>query len=513
MTNDFNLWDDPWIRVLRLDGARAELSMRATLLNAHTVRALHDPSPLTVAGIHRLLTAIVQAIAAPESLGEIAAVLADRRFDPISIDTFGTQFRHRFGLFNPTAPFMQTADAPATPGKAAKTVAYLLTEVPSGTNRAHFHHVTDDAHRLCPACCARALVVVPAFASAGGSGHKPSINGQPPMYLLPVGPTLFHSLARSLTVEAYQPPQADPLRSTAAVWSGAVNIPKAQEQHDVGYLESLTFPARRIRLYPQVYAGCCSQCGAVSDVAVATMVYDMGLSRPKRSALWRDPFIAFAISGKEHKLASIKPRAGRALWREYGTLLLSQGTDVQPLIVAQTRVMIDNGYLPPDAFMHFRCIGLRTDQAKSIEWFDETLDVPPTLLRDPAGAQVVRQALERAEVLQRDISRDFTKVFQPHHDREWFTTLRRRMEGQYWMELAAPFRALVQATSVPLDYDALDRTWATQVLQVGRAVAHSTLAHVGDGVDLLVRRVQAEHQIGSRLRTYRKEWVRDGRTT
>lgn len=506
MTNDFNLWNDPWIRVLRSDGGREELSIHATLLRAHELRALHDPSPLTGVGIHRLLTAILQSIYMPESLGEIAAVLNAGCFDPTLINEFGTQFSRRFGLFDLTAPFMQTADAPVKPGKEAKTVAYLLTEVPAGTNRAHFHHVTDDAHRLCPACCARALVVMPAFASSGGAGIKPSINGVPPIYLLPVGATLMHSLARSLTTIDYQPAVADPFRSTEAAWSGAVVIPKAQEVMEVGYLESLTFPARRVRLYPQPYQGRCTQCGAVSGVAVSEMLYQMGLSRPKERELWRDPFAAFRLSGKE-KLLSVKPQEGHALWREYGTLLLNDAT-LRPAILAQTSDMIDGEYIDSTSLLHFRCVGLRTDgKAKSFEWFDETLDVPPALLHNAAGAQVVRQALERADALDQSISGIFAAMFRPHKEREWFKTLRERMRATYWAQLATPFRALVSDTGERFDYDALDRRWGKDVLQVGEKVAYETLQQVGDGADLLMRRVRAEHRIAGVLGKHRKEWL------
>lgn len=504
MTVSFNLWDDPWIRVLRPDGGREELGIYATLLRAHELRALHDPSPLTVAGIHRLLTAILQSIYAPESLGEIAAILESGSFDQAQLDAFGAQFRHRFGLFDPTAPFMQTADAPAEPGKEAKTVAYLLTEVPTGTNRAHFHHVTDDAHRLCPACCARALVVVPAFASAAGRPYRPSINGVPPIYLLPTGAILLQGLTRSLTTADYQPAVVAQSQQNVAVWSGEVNVPKIAPVQEVGYIESLAFPARRMRLYPQHYQGRCTRCGAYCDEAVSWMLLEMGKFR-QSSTLWHDPFVAFRTTANKD-ITSVKPQPGRAIWREYGTLLLSQDKDLQPAILAQTRSMIDSEYLDREVVLHFRCIGIRTDQAKSIEWFDETLDVPPALLHDAAGAQVVRQALERADTLDRAVSSTFASAFLPHKDREWFQTLRKRMRSRYWAQLARPFRALILDTGDTPNYDALDRQWASQVLDTGQAVARMTLEQVGDDADLLMRRVRAEQRIGSILGKCRKEW-------
>lgn len=507
MTDDFNLWDDPWIRVLRPDGEREELGIRSTLQRAHELRALHDPSPLTVAGIHRLLTAILQAIYQPQELAQIAALLDAGRFDAAKIDAFGTQFRQRFGLFDPTAPFMQTADAPVAPGKDAKTVAYLLAEVPAGTNRAHFHHVTDDAHRLCPACCARALVVVPAFASSGGAGIKPSINGVPPMYLLPIGATLMQSLARSLTVLDFQPASADPFRPDESAWCGASIVPKAGEITDVGYIESLTFPARRVRLYPQAYHGPCTHCGTLSDVAIAEMMYEMGLSRPKGGELWHDPFVAFRTASTK-QIVSVKPQAGQALWREYGTLLLGDA-QLRPAILAQTSALVDGEYIDRTALLHFRCVGLRTDgKAKMFEWFDETLDVPPALLLEVAGAEVVREALGRADELIKEVRKTLAAQFRPQgSDRAWFRTLTDRMAADYWAQLAAPFRTLVRDTGGSTDYADLRRRWATEVLQNGRGVACVTLAQVGDAADLLMRRVRAEDRIAKLMGQKRKEWL------
>ena len=192
--SDFNLWHDPWIRALRPDGAHVELSISALLSQAHEVRSFYEPSPLTVVGIHRLLSAILQSIYDPQSLDDIAELLEQGRFEQFRLDAFGTQYGARFSLFDATDPFMQTSDVPASPGKEAKTVAYLLAELPSGTNRIHFQHVTDDSHRFCPACCARAMLTIPAFASSGGAGIKPSINGVPPIYVLPLADTLARSL-------------------------------------------------------------------------------------------------------------------------------------------------------------------------------------------------------------------------------------------------------------------------------------------------------------------------------
>lgn len=509
MTTDFNLWDEPWIRVLRHDGQREALSIRETLVRAHDLRALHDPSPLTVVGIHRLLTAIVQWIYAPESLREIADVLNVGQLDAERIDAFGTQFRHRFGLFDPVAPFMQTADVPAEPGKEAKTIAYLLAEVPSGTNRSHFQHVTDDTHQLCAACCARAIVTIPAFASSGGAGIKPSINGVPPIYLLPVGLSLCDSLARSLTVADHQPQTADPFRPQEASWNGLTTVFKATEVTDVGYLESLTFPARRMRLYQQAVTSLCTRCGSASERMVRETLFEMGLSRPKNAEIWKDPFAAYRLASTK-AIVSVKPQEGRALWREYSTLLLGEA-EFRPHILQQLSRLVDDGRVDKSALLRFRCIGLRTDgKAKIFEWFDETLDLPPALLREEAGANFVREALERANTTIDQTRRAFTHAFRPQgSERAWFQTLADRMIASYWAQLALPFRELVASTGGRAAYEVLQSQWSDTILRSANQVAKEALAQVGDSADLLMRRVRAEDRISRTLRKYRKEWINE----
>src|SRR5258706_2280765 len=214
----FNLWRDSWISVIQPDGQMRELSIGACLAEAHTLAALQDASPLVVAGTHRLLVAILQAIYTPESLDDIADVLRAGQFDQGKLDDFAALHAERFDLFHPTAPFLQTGDVPLDgKGEKPKSVAYLFPELPSGTNRTLFHHTTETHPHLCPVCCARGVVTIPSFAMSGGSGYSPSINGDPPIYLFPGSSTLFIALALSLTTPEYQPASAVPSRSQAAI--------------------------------------------------------------------------------------------------------------------------------------------------------------------------------------------------------------------------------------------------------------------------------------------------------
>lgn len=529
----FNLWYAPWIRVIRLDdGSDIELGIGDCLREAHTLAALSDPSPLVVGGTHRLLTAILQAIYAPQNLDAIAALLQAGRFDPHRLEQFASQYGERFDLFHPEAPFLQTGDVPLDgwkkPGKGQKNqwtdpkpIASLFVEVPAETNRTHFHHVTDEAHRFCPACCARGLVTIPAFVSSGGAGIRPSINGVPPVYVLPAGENLFTSLVLSLTTPDHQPPAADPRRAEVALWKGPSTVGKNCQVSAVGYVESLTFPARRMRLYPQQQATTCTHCGAPTTVAVSTLLFEMGHWLSEGSGVWEDPFAAFRrVKGRgksdDTTLRPVRPEQGKALWREYNSLLLAdqQEEQLRPRIVRQVARLIDRGLLAETQSVRFRCLGIRTDgKAKFFEWLDEALEAPPALLTDLDAALFVDEALERADTVRFILETSFDHHFRPERDQGGhdnklvrFKSVRARMTADYWQRLAPLFRSFIHDLADAVSREDTARRWAAQLVQTGQRVFDLAASQIGECADALRARVEAQSECYGRLQAKRKEW-------
>lgn len=526
----FNLWYKPWIRVIQHDGRSSTFGIGDVLAQAHTLVALHDPSPLVVAGIHRLLTAILQAIYSPPDLDALEALLAAEQFDQKRLDSFAKPFGERFELFHPTAPFLQTGDVPLDgwrkPESGArkawaepKSVASIFSEVPGATNRIHFHHITDADHYVCPACCARGLTTIPAFASSGGAGIRPSINGVPPVYVLPVGQSLFESLSLSLTTPDYQPSLADPARREIAAWNGPIAIQRSLEVSSVGYLESLTFPARRMRLYPRAKPGTCTHCGEQTPVGVSEMLFEMGYWLGAGVGPWDDPFVAFRLpggKGKKEGLVPVRPQEGKALWREYTSLLLTEREDqLRPKIIRQLRGLVDRGWLKRTDTIRVRCVGLRTDgKAKIFEWLDEGLEVPPTLLADAEGATYVEDALRWATEAERELTFVFDRHFRPQRrlaermDQAAvrFKSLRARMQADYWQRLAPEFRALVFAMAAPEARDNTLGAWADTLVRIGRQAFAAAAAQAGDRAEALRARVEAQADCDHQLYRKRKEW-------
>ncbi len=510
----FNLWTEPWIMLERPDGGVDRLGIEQTLLRAHEYKAIYEPSPLVVVGIHRLLIAILQAAIDPQKDAALKKLWTARQFPAQGIQTFGKQYAERFDLFSEKVPFLQSADLPLQAGKGdkVKTVAYLAVEMPAGTGITHYRHGADSTQMLCPVCAAYGLVCIPAFATSGGAGIKPSINGVPPIYVLPGGRSLLESLAASLLTPEFQPLVASKKRDDAW-WVRKPVVQKAHEVHEVGYLHSLTFPARRVRLHPEPANAACTRCGRVSQWGVRTMIFEMGESRPKEAAFWSDPFAAYKLpegKGTDKSPTPIRPAPGKALWREFAALFLQGKQDghkyTQRPSVLEQIAALDIGQ--EWQTYPFRCIGLRTDmKAKIFEWVDAGFDVPPALLHDDTVGIQVSRAIQFAGYCAGIIAGVFRDAFGGSAKKARHEAIRTRMIHEYWSALSAPFRDFILALA-PMSLEQREtelRCWADVVVQKGLESFKRATELIGDDATSLRQRVQGEQRCAKNLYGYKKK--------
>ncbi|MGC8879965.1 MAG: type I-E CRISPR-associated protein Cse1/CasA [Anaerolineae bacterium] len=508
----FNLWYEPWITLEDAHGQHTRLGIEQTLLQAHQHTAIIEHSPLVVVGIRRLLAAILQAIFRPQRLRDLDDLRRQPAFPADPIRAFGARYAARFDLFSPTAPFLQSADLPLQPrkGDKIKTVAYLAPELPTGSEVIHFYHGSDDAYVFCPVCVAGCLCALPPFATAGGQGIRPSINGVPPIYVLPEGRTLFESLVYSLVLPNYQP-TARSRTQDLAWWEREPTIQKSREVSEVGYLHSLTFPARQVRLHPERLDALCSRCGNPIRWGVRTMIYEMGEYRPQDAPVWFDPFAAYILPQKtksDSRPRPIRPQPNHALWREYASLFLThtQGGEqnsCRPSVLDQLAELTEQDE-DVGLLYSFRCVGLRTDmKAKVFEWVEAGFEVPPALLRDPQGGAQVRQAIEFANRCAKAIRNVFTKNWKVE------ARLCASMEEHFWTALAAPFRQTVLRMSRPEQRSTARGEWIERCVREAKNAFRTALEHLGDDAATLEKRFISERNVSASLNKLRKEYLPD----
>lgn len=479
----FNLWAEPWITVERPDGTRDALNIPQTIIQAHQIRALYDPSPLVTVSIHRLLLAILQEVIAPKTPNDLKRVWQARQFTAEQLQPFAEKYAHRFDLFSLTVPFLQSADLPLQPQKKAdsKPISYLIPEEPAGTGVTHYTHAYDNHQRLCSACAAKGLLMIPAFASSGGAGIKPSINGVPPIYVIPGGETLFESLTASLTMPQFQPKIK--AKDDVPWWKHDPVIAKKGELQHVGYLQSLTFPARRTRLHPVLAEQQpCTRCGQITPWHVATMIYEMGESRPKNAPWWRDPFAAYRPPKNEKDTKDptpIRPVEGRALWREFNGFILPSHKDYRPAILSQLEEVSEVLPYNKNTRIPLRLVGIRTDmKMKIFEWQESGFAVPPRLLTDMDSAEFIEKELEFAKQCDGTIKSTFRQYFGGGGKTKRFESVTTQMSRQYWQELGLAFHTHIQQYTAEADGQKLFEDWLNQVVNKAKEVFEKAVESV-----------------------------------
>lgn len=513
LSPNFNLWTEAWLTIETTENELVDLSLSAVLKEAHRLHTIFDPSPLVVMSVHRLLVAILQATYAPQHASDLVRIWSARRFDASRIDAFGKQFAGRFDLFSESEPFLQSADISITAERDAKSAGYLFPDLPAGTAVTHYTHLYDEKLILCAACAAKGLVTVPAFASSGGAGIKPSINGVPPLYVLPGGASYFESLAASLTTPTFQPVNAA-VEGDQAWWQREAVVQKKGIVDKVGYLHSLTFPARRVRLHPVQMDEACTRCGQETKWGVRRMVFDMGESRADDAAIWQDPFAAYRLpSGKADSSSGprpVRPKEGQASWREFNALFLTQelGSEEKerrPRVLDQLDELDQNYDVLPfgDAPIPFRVIGVRTDgKMKYFEWQEEGFLVPPRVLHDLKADFAIRQALDLAETIAGQIGYIFRQHFGGEaRDRERFQRLKSDMIAAYWQGLAAPFRVFILKLGAAGIDDQTGAEWARLVAEHGNRVFQDAAQDAGSDGAALRRQVEAINHCSAMIYT------------
>lgn len=507
----FNLWSEPWITLEKKDGSLIRLGIKQALVRANKFCSIYDPSPLVVVGIYRLLTAILQDIFDPQNPRDLQQLWKRDNFSEAKINTFGQEYANRFDIFSEDAPFLQSADISCEPpNRGTKTVTYLMPQIPAGSAVTHYRHGMEDENCLCPACVAQGLLTFPAFATSGGAGIKPSINGVPPIYILPGGKNLYEILIASLVLPQYQPKVASTTKDSVW-WKREPIVERKAIAHDVGYLHSLIFPARRVRLFPERINDTCSKCGQKIEWGVSTMIYKMGESRPKDAPFWFDPFVAYYIRDKKGPVP-LRPQEGKAIWREFASLFLpcpgdeSEEYTKPPSVLYQlAECNLGNVDIYP-----FRCIGMRTDmRMKVFEWLDVGFDVPTSLLHDYEGSDEVRLAIDFANGCAGIISHTFQKCLGGEGKDEHHKSLRHRMIDDFWTALAHPFRDFVLAAAEPNTRASARLRWIDRVVAEGKEAFKTYSNMIGSNASSLRKRVIGRRNCNIRLYKKRKEQIPD----
>lgn len=175
---EFNLVDEPWIRVLAESGTE-EVSLRDVFARGEQIAGLAGESPAQDAAILRLLLAIAhRASEGPNTFTEWGDNWNSRTNLVGAVEEYLTRHRERFDLRHPSAPFYQVADL-HTSKNAMSPVSKLVGDI-EAADAIFVHRAQAGLTRLPWAEAARWLVHLQAFDYSGiksGAVGDPRVKG------------------------------------------------------------------------------------------------------------------------------------------------------------------------------------------------------------------------------------------------------------------------------------------------------------------------------------------------
>ena len=421
MTASFNLLDEPWIRVTRLDGAPAEVSLLALFREATDIAGIHGEIASQDVAILRLLLAIShRTMDGPEDLDTWREYWEDPERLGRDAAAYLERYRERFDLRDPDRPFFQVAGIHAASGKTSELES-LIVDVPNG-NPFFTTRIAQGLESISWAEAARWLVHVHAFDPSGirtGAVGDPRVKGGKGY---PIGPgwtgqigtvtVTGESLERTLllnTVVCERLPDlanVDPEQDLAP-WERESDGPAGS--HDLvpaGPVSCYTWQTRRTLLHGD-------------DAGVTGLFLGNGDKATPQNRYLVEPMTAWRYSEpqtRKFKAPVYMPRklpTDRAFWRGLSTLVAQLSPPItvkgagevtryrSPGVVSFYQELMRRRIVPASGLIPLHAVGIEygAQEAVVTELVDDVLSLPAGLL-DPENERllaVVRGAMEETE--------------------------------------------------------------------------------------------------------------------
>lgn len=386
---EFNLLDEPWVRVMRPDCTVDEVSLTQALLHAHEYTDLAGEMPTQDAAVIRVLLALLFAVftrvdvegreipfaKTTDAITRWRAIWELGRFPEQPLRDYFARWHDRFWLFDPDRPFFQVPDKAwkrvlkkdgkaeevGTPGDVAKLNGELL----ESNNKLRLFKTVTDAEGLTYAQAARWLISLIAYDDTSAKATRDLPEGEkypsPGVgwlgrlgYIQAQGKTLFETLMLNLTFlkdgETLWDETAESEDDYLVLPCWELNRPRDRERTSIQCPRNpaalYTVQSRRIRLLRhddkvEGYLLLGGDFFAKEDAFVEQMT------------LWRN-----ANAGKKNQLPSFVPSqhdTSKQFWREFPTAFVppDKEGEHQPGVVAWIAYLCAKRCLDRNALVHF----------------------------------------------------------------------------------------------------------------------------------------------------------------
>lgn len=495
----FNLIDEGWIPVRKLDGERIELGIRGTLLQAKNIAVIEDPSPLVTAALHRFLLAVLyRALEGPTDIDQakawfVSGLPADK------INAYLERWRDRFWLFDEKYPFFQIPDF--TPNKwNAWTV--LAAEHNANNAKVLFDHV-DVTHpgTIKPEDAVRWMLAIQTFTVGGGNSELRYTKGAPSTkaaMILPLGRQLEDTLLLNLV-----PQNRAVLAGDQPVWERTpetiASLKAGVERAIAGYADRYTWRTRSIRLRGE------------TDGSVSTLAFASGVDTATKDGI--DPMLGYRIDDKKGKLP-IQFRE-RGLWRDFDSLLPDSSKLAPQVIELATDLTRRCPERFPRAVMALGLTNNPKIEAKIEFWRLECFALPEALLSERSIRSEIHQLLSDAKVSHGALDEScesFACSLLAHGDRKVQKSdidqfvKQMSVSAVYWSALEAAFHEVLRHYTVESDPEEIRCDWLKTVRNTLRAAWQRHAASVSTSDAWAIRAlVRAEVHINKQLGVLNKE--------
>lgn len=386
MRASFNVLDQPWIPVVRMDGREESLGIRETLYCAHELRELSSASPLEEYGLYRFLGLFLMDALRPESEESIEDLLEAGSFDREAIEDYVALCRSEgvsFDLFDEERPFLQSKHDPSIDGEPKPATVLDFTRA-SGNNHTHFDH-TPNAAAILPDKAARLLLTTYLFCTAGAQGYPSGVNAAPPFFGVIQGANLFETLVYTLLpLESI----SIPFDSPPVLWRRVAPVVPKQEIGKTSWLQGMLFPTRRIHLIPD-------EEGKIS--AIYLCQGENFVNKPS----WRDPYVTYR-NGKDG-FFPMRPNSDRAIWRNLCDIVNIPGKQAAQLLTLYCRTCSKD-------FVNLTLYGVETSNASYLGIYRHSLTFPKALTEDVDTVDALRICITNAETLARALRKALSQI-------------------------------------------------------------------------------------------------------
>lgn len=449
----FNLIDQPWIPVVRLDGTHCELGIRDTLLQAEQITEIQDSSPLVVAALHRLLLAVLYRALEGPTDGEMAKFWFKNGWPSERIASYLERWRDRFWLSHPHYPFAQIPDFEP---KAWRAWTVLAAEHNADNAKVLFDHVdVSRAGSVTAAQATRWLLAAQTFSVSAGKSelaHTGTAPSATAVMALPFGRCLRDTLA-FLHVPQNRHVQEQDLPLWEREPESIAALKGSCERAIGGYADRYTWRTRSVRL----------RWDDEGRVAAAAFASGVGAQPGHQS----DPMVPYRVDDKKGRLPVIFRERG--FWRDFDSLLPDASCNA-PQVIEHAASLARS--FPDRLARAVTVAGQANDKAKIEYWRFERFHLPLSLCRDRAVRHELRDLLDVAEEVQTSLwlacsafARDVLAHGSRTPDKKDVRNFVAQMPciSAYWTRLEATFHSVLRDYTLDRDTEDIHWSWLKEV--------------------------------------------------